>query len=317
MKNDDYIKSWRELIQKTLEQQRRWQDSIEKVLEPHRIMQQQIDKLLEPQRRWQEYVDKLLEPQRAWQKQIDKILEPQRQLQEWIDRLLEPQKMWQEHLDKFLEPQRRLQEQINNLIAPEHTWRKILEKYLSNLESIKVDSSGAISIGTESFTASEVSKELNALSQELSIARTFKEFFDRLFAYLVLIGRPLAHILLAILVPYIVAIIANVTTPIYEDWWSEYFGKTKQEITESIREEALATYDIEQLRGHRFVVARSLRVRSGPSTNDEIIGKLNMGKVVRLLEKEKSWFLVEYYSEKEDRICKGWVFSRYLAKFTK
>lgn len=317
MKNDDSSKSWRELIQKTMEQQRRWQDSIEKVSEPQRIMQQQIDKILEPQRRWQEYIDRFLEPQRSWQKQIDKILEPQRHLQEWIDKLLEPQKMWQEHLDKILEPQRRLQEQINSLIEPEKKWREILEKYLSNMESIKIDPSGAISFGTQSYTANEISAELDALGQQLSTASTFKEIFNSLFAYLERIGRPLAHILLAILIPYIVAIIANVTTPIYEEWWSKYSGRTKQEITKSITEHGLAIYDIEQLRGHRFVLARSLHVRSGPSTNDEIVDKLSLGKVVGFLEKEKGWFLIEYYSEIEDRICKGWVFSKYLAKFTK
>lgn len=317
MKNDDSNESWREPIYKTKVQQRRLHYLIEMRLKPNRIMQQHIDKILEPQRRWQEYLSKFLEPQRTWQKQFEKILEPQWHLQEWIDNLQEPQKMWQEHLNKILEPQRRLQEQINKLNEPENKWREILEKYLFNMESIRIESSGEISFGTASYTSSELSAELKVLGQEVSSASTFKEFFDSLVSYLERIGKPLAQILLVILIQYIVAIIANVTTPIYEEWWSKYSGKNKQEITKRITEDALAIYDIEQLRVHRFVLARVLRVRSGPSINDEIVDKLPLGKVVRLLKREKAWFLVEYYNEIEDRICKGWVYGRYLDKFTK
>lgn len=315
MQDNNSIKSWREQVKEILEQQRRWQNYIGKALEPQRLLQQQLDKLLEPQRQWHELFYKSLMPQQSWQKELNKTFELHLQVQENIAKLFDPQKLWREQFEKLLEPQRRLQDQIKALTAIENRWGEILEKYLTGLDSIKIEPSGAVAVGTDFFSSSELESELNYLSQELSEATTFKDYIERLYAYLSRCKKPLAQILLIILFPYIIAVFANLTTPIYERWWHEYSEKPKEEIVKIIRKDALARYDVKELTVHRFVTAKNLRVRSGPNTNTKVIDRLPLGKVVKILEKKKSWFLVEYYDEKEDSFHKGWVCNRYLGKF--
>jgi hypothetical protein len=318
MENNDLGLSWIEQIKKILDHQRGLQEHIEMILEPQRILHQQLDKVLEFQWAWQEYIAKLVEPQQVWQKQFDRLLEHRLRLDEYFNKLLEPQRLWQQQLDNLVEPHWQWQEQIQRLIEPQKRWKEILEKYLSDLKSlqIEVDPSGAVILGNELFSSSEVASELDSLTQELASASTFIEYLARISAYLESIGKPFAQILLVILIPYIITIFANLTTPIYEEWWREYGGKTKEEITRCIREDTLATYDIEQLKGQRFVNAAMLRVRKDPSNEADIIDKLHLGKVAKVLKKEGGWFLVEYLVENEDTLRRGWVFSRYLAKFT-
>jgi len=320
MQDNNSIKNWREQVKEILERQRRWQDYIvEKVLKPQRLLQQQLDKFLEPQCQWQELIYKLLRLHQSWQKQLNKTFELQLQLQENIAKPFNSQRLLREQFEKLLEPQRRLQDQINALTAIENRWGEILEKYLTSLDSVKIEPSGAVAVGTDSFSSSELESELSYLGQELSKATTFKDYIERLYAYLSRCKKSLAQILLIIILniilPYIIAVFANLTTPIYEQWWHEYSGKPKEEIAKIIRKDASAKYDDKELTVYRFVTAETLRVRSGPSTSTEVIDRLPLGKVVKILEEKKNWFLVEYYDEKEDSIHKGWLYNRYLGKF--
>lgn len=310
---------WRSSIEKILEQQQRWQEQIDKMLKPQLLWQNQLEKLVESQRKWQEQIDQILEPQRLLQQQIEKILEPHRKIQEYLDRILEPQKLWQHRINLLLEPQRRWQEQIKNLIEPERQWQGLVEKYFSNFNpnDINIDPSGTVTIGDNAFSSDELTAELDLLSQDLSTAGSFQDYLSRLSIFLERLRPPLARILVLILLPYVIAIFADLTTPVYENWWQNLSGKTKQESAKGIREEALTSYDSEQLSEHRFVLASRLRVRASGSSESEIIDELPLGKVVKILEREKSWVFVEYYDDDEGALRQGWVFGRYLAKFIK
>ena len=64
----------------------------------------------------------------------------------------------------------------------------------------------------------------------------------------------------------------------------------------------------------RLVAATSLRIRSEPSGESEIIGKLTRNSLVRVISREKSWARVEYFDFVHGRTAEGWVAHRFLRK---
>jgi uncharacterized protein YgiM (DUF1202 family) len=66
---------------------------------------------------------------------------------------------------------------------------------------------------------------------------------------------------------------------------------------------------------YRFVSARSLTVRSNNSTRSKYVGKLYFGYLVRIIQKKKSWSLIEYRDKEGNIITQGWVFTRYIKRF--
>ena len=66
---------------------------------------------------------------------------------------------------------------------------------------------------------------------------------------------------------------------------------------------------------YRFVSATILLVRSGASRNHQVIGQLQYASVVRILDKQKSWSLVEWSNSDSSLEIRGWVFTRYLKRF--
>ncbi|MBA2245580.1 MAG: SH3 domain-containing protein [Gemmatimonadetes bacterium] len=62
----------------------------------------------------------------------------------------------------------------------------------------------------------------------------------------------------------------------------------------------------------RIVAAASLRIRSGPSGESQLIGKLTRNSLVRVISKEKIWARVEYFDFVHGRTQEGWVAHRFL-----
>lgn len=64
----------------------------------------------------------------------------------------------------------------------------------------------------------------------------------------------------------------------------------------------------------RIVATTCLNVREENNRRSTIIGKIYLGNVVTVVERRKSWTLVEWVSEDNELKIKGWVYSRYLEK---
>ena len=65
----------------------------------------------------------------------------------------------------------------------------------------------------------------------------------------------------------------------------------------------------------RFITAKNgLNVRSAPSTRQsKIKDTIHLGKIVEVLDKRKSWIKISY--KIDDKVIKGWVFTRYTKRF--
>jgi hypothetical protein len=356
MSNDPTSREWSRALKEILEQQCGWQAQADMLIEPQRRLQEQLKGLLAPQQQWLsevakltestreafQQVNRLFEPQREWQRQLNDLWEPHRRIQQQLQSLQLPHVEWQDQLRKLVEPQLRLQETIERTLEPlrrqavqlqqllnsqlfsgmpeaRRQWEMLSSEYLSNLipDSIKVDPSGVITLGSEIVTADELSSHLELLAKDLASAASAFEYLHRLLSFLGQLSRPLAQAVLLILLPYVVGIVANMSTPLYEKWWKELTQGPQQEIVESVRETALDRYDSSQLKDYRFVIAKRLRVRANRSKEAEILYELPLGKVIRVLRTDTRWTFVEYFDDEQEDLQQGWVFSRYLARFTK
>jgi hypothetical protein len=316
-------RKWQEKIDKLLEPQHRVQEHMERHLETQRLMQEEMERYLQPQLRLQEQMERYLEPQRRMQEQMERYLEPQRRLQEQMERYLEPQRRLQEQMKQYLEPQLRLQEQMDRYLKPQRLLHKQIEKYLNPLSEylssplmaqIAVNESGMVTISNEIVDLETIDESVSGIDIEYSSA---DEFLEHLFQLLKKLNGGARTVLIYLILPYVLAIIANLTTPIYEEWWKEYADLDQRAAKKEIIRVANGMFSPQELSEFRFVYATMLNVRESGNANSEVIGELYLGKTVRLISKSKSWSFIEYEDSDTGTITQGWVFSRYLRKFSK
>ncbi|WP_421346101.1 SH3 domain-containing protein [Aeromonas veronii] len=296
-------------------------ERLDEVLKPYRALHEQIDQILEPQRRLQEQIDKFLEPQLRFQKQMEKYFEPHRKLQDQMQRYLEPHRRLQEQLDKYLQPQRQLQVQIDKYLEPYRLFEdqvskhlKSLNRYLSDpmMDNISINKDGAILIAGEVVDVEQVENTVAEIAGDYSSP---EEFFNTFFKLLEKLGNAARIAVIYLVFPYFLSIVANLTTPIYEEWWKEYSGGDRRVAKNEIIREANEAYRPEELNGYRFVYVTILHVRSAGSINSDIIDELYLGKTVKIIEKVKRWSHIEYQDSDSGELKQGWVFSRYLETF--
>lgn len=72
--------------------------------------------------------------------------------------------------------------------------------------------------------------------------------------------------------------------------------------------------DQSTLNKYRLVKVEVLNVRLENRTDSPVIGKLNFGALVRIIEKRKNWSLIEWYDKDEESHLVGWVFTRYVQR---
>nr|EGQ9118495.1 hypothetical protein [Vibrio parahaemolyticus] len=310
-------------MNKYLEEQKLMINKLEKYLEPQRKLQAQMDKYLEPQRKLQAQMDKYLEPQRKLKAQMDKYLEPQRKLQAQMDKYLEPQRKLLAQMDKYLEPQRKLQAQMNKFAEPQLKLQEYFAKYIEPInahllngfaDSVCIDGDGSllvsgnvIHVDTLNDCIDEIDMKVDSPEENLA---SFSNWFESL-------NDALKSVVIYLVLPYFLAIFANVTTPLYEDWLRDSAIQDQRLAKKEIIKEANDLYEIGELGEYRFVLASVLNVRESGSNKAEVVDELYLGKTVKLIGKYKRWSLVEYIDSDSGHTRQGWVFSRYLEKFSK
>jgi uncharacterized protein YgiM (DUF1202 family) len=119
-------------------------------------------------------------------------------------------------------------------------------------------------------------------------------------------------ILLQVFLPQLNSISANLLTPVVESYLQGNNLTDREKVKEikgiPVHLSGVAT------EGLRFITGNNVRLRSGPSTNSEILDELLLGQVVTVLSKDRNWIEVTYkYGDGET--MSGWVFTRYTAKF--
>ncbi|HHR5883425.1 SH3 domain-containing protein [Moellerella wisconsensis] len=88
---------------------------------------------------------------------------------------------------------------------------------------------------------------------------------------------------------------------------------SKAEVRQQARK-MTSLYDKEVLKGLRVIIGNNVQLRTEPSMKSSVITLLDIGKIVRIVDKsDKVWLLVEI--EEEDEFIQGWVSRRYTQHF--
>lgn len=116
--------------------------------------------------------------------------------------------------------------------------------------------------------------------------------------------------------PIILAAIVVILDPIADFYIKktlEQVNKTTQKTVETSAK--VLVPDRSVLDGYRYVSAQSLQVRSNAKIQSRAIGNLTFGQAVLVIEKNKSWALVEWKDSENNLQLQGWVLARYISKF--
>lgn len=156
--------------------------------------------------------------------------------------------------------------------------------------------------------------EANELDRQLEVigkSTDLQSFLDALNKIPAAVQTVILFILLHLILPVADNITANLITPHVEQLLSE--GKPKRETINQIKSLPLDGLD---LSNHRFITANQLHLRKNPNSKSEIIDELQLGQIVTILSKQRNWIEVTY-EYKNGEMMRGWVYTRYTAKFEK
>lgn len=185
---------------------------------------------------------------------------------------------------------------------------------------LKVNDDGYISVASRQIAV----QELHDLSQQiigdasLGNSASLEDSINNLISEIRVQKDPLIQkILIWLLYPIIVGVILSIVNPISEHYVSLYLKYDKKLQEKKLKNMAKnVVSDVDALRSIRYVAADRLNVRAAPSQKSESMAILKFGYAVIVLERKKDWTLVEWRDIENNTSTQGWVFSRYLKKFS-
>jgi hypothetical protein len=186
------------------------------------------------------------------------------------------------------------------------------------ISEIHLSSEGVLRIGDESLPVETIREYIEEtlsgqhlpsiqefLSQLLAKAKNLPSRASVLFVFCV------QHLLL----PVVIGVAVNLYTPDIQTYLIEHGHLSKREAAKVITENVTRQVPAEVLQDLRFVRASKLQVRDSPSKDSPRVGVVYFSEVLKVVKEKKDWTLIERQSEGGEVLIRGWVFTRYLAKF--
>ena len=118
--------------------------------------------------------------------------------------------------------------------------------------------------------------------------------------------------------PLFVALLMAMLTPTLDFYIKRGLERlTPRETEKAVKQEMREQVgDLRLLSMQRFISVEKLAVTMSPKAKSPVVGHLQKGAVVRLLDEQGSFTLVSWRSEDGKVEIKGWVFTRYLQRFS-
>jgi len=336
-------------IRKMMEEQKRLQkmfeppNYIQKIMEEHESLLKRIEPpdYLQEIMREQESLLKRMEPPDYLQKIMEehesylKSIEPPDYLQEIMET--------QESLLRSVEPPDYLQ----NLLEEHETYKQMFstegivasslqslldQGALSSLEfterinslasdshspDLNINHDGSLSLEEQYRIVSDLSTEVSSFFEEISEDGTVENVISRLRC----LKKPAQHIAIWILnniiITFLVSVMAGFFTLNLQSYFEASLLKSRRDVTQTIKN-LPSEINIDEYKGYRVVTADVLNLRQKPIMKSHIIAKLNRGKLVRVIQKNKNWTKVEVEDPdlSNEKII-GWVFTRYIVHLTR
>lgn len=247
----------------------------------------------------------------AMQEQMRLALSPTIAMQEQIRRALAPIAAMQEQMRQVAEPWSTMQQQMHQAI-------KALQQETLHTGDQKF--ADGIALQNEfSKIPTDAIREAERDIEQASQDPTLQETVARLITVIEAQQHPALKVLLWLYFKKALEILLSA-------WLGAVVGIALQDTAGSDihpREDAKTIrttaqkmiVSVEALSEFRYVAAPILIVRQNPKARSPEISRFPFGTAVKVLEKGKDFYLIEWHSQDDKSEVQGWVFARYLSKF--
>jgi hypothetical protein len=241
-------------------------------------------------------------------KQYEQRLSPISQQQEWIEKL-QRQAFGGLSVQDFA---RQLEEASPAFRAMEDA-KKSLDRLWGQFRDI--DFSQVEGNEADEHEAAEAARNITESATDQA---TFQEAVDRIVAAIQAQQKPAVQLMLWLFFRKIMDwLIAGAIGAAMGHYAPSVLGEAPQAAKKAVQQAArVAVGSPELLLEYRYVSAKLLIVRQSPRARSPEVARLTFGKPVKLLKKEKDFALVLWTDKDSGAEIQGWVFSRYLGKFT-
>jgi hypothetical protein len=127
----------------------------------------------------------------------------------------------------------------------------------------------------------------------------------------------LQKVLWFVVVPMLLMLVFAVVNPLADHYVKARLTDSAQGASKGVRQRAeQAVGDVRLLADYRFVGVKNLAVTLGPRSKSPVVGRLQFGQAVLVLERRGDFARVLWTSTDGAAQVQGWVFARYLKRFS-
>jgi len=178
-----------------------------------------------------------------------------------------------------------------------------------DIGSVEVAADGTVTLGGEVVTQAEIEQQVEAVEEGIERATSPENLFEWLVGFLKKTKPVIRYLVLYILIPYIITVYGNITTPTIKSWVDSTEIQMRM-----IFHEVDSILNIEDSGQWRTVVVGALGVYGIPNHNSRRIDMLTYGKPVLYIAKSKHWANIRYFDVSTGALRSGWVYLRYVKK---
>ena len=188
--------------------------------------------------------------------------------------------------------------------------------YDDQLHDLRLQGDGSVIVDGEHITTSDIQSALKPLFEQP------ETLLGDVSSYLAQLRKPVRKIVTFLLQAFLGALIQVIITPYIDQSTTLQFQEikaqlhleeatTRRDIKTAIKALEQSNRDFSQW---RVVSSARLAVKIKRTNKAKTIAILPLGTVVRVLEKQSYWAMIEYESPDTNLIEKGWVFSKNLKR---
>ena len=257
------------------------------------------------------------------------INDPMKNLRASMELMSDPLKEHREMMASFSNKMKDLRASLSLISDPFSEIQKAItnNSFLKSIRDIafetqpdiEIDSEGVVTLSSKRITAAELQELSDQIFQNSSLPESspLEDSINSLFNEIRSQKDSLTQkILIYFTYPLIISVIASFINLIVDHNFKPYLNADKRSLAKELKTSVNSAIDNKDiLSSLRYVSADTLSVRASASVKSKAIGYLRFSSAVLIIEKQKSWTLIEWNDPDTDAQITGWVFSRYLTKF--
>src|SRR5690554_1069534 len=324
----DPLKEHREMMEALGDPLKEHREMLAALGDPLKEHREMMAALGDPLKEHREMMEALGDPLKEHREMLATLGDPLKEHREMLAALGDPLKQHREMMAAMADP---LIEFRESIAAIQNPFKDLSTAIASNdslrlLKDIALDIGHNLSFEPDGWISFESKRlaisELQSLSYQVihdssvepsgSLEESLNNLIDEIRAQK---DPAIQKLLMWFICPLIIAVIVSFLNPVVDYHVKSYLKEDKRSLSKKIESKVAASVDDSVLTDFRYVSADVLNVRYSASKKAETVGYLHFGYAVIVIDREKSWTLVEWNDPNSEIQIKGWVFSRYLAKF--